>query len=322
MRDAEGVLRHAGRRGIAALLMMGALLCGHAEGHAAPGARAEAEKLFREGKKLYDAGKYKEACEALAASDTLDPAIGTLGLLAACHEKQGRLLDAWKEYLGTKERAEAKRDERAAYAAERAQAVKARLSKITIESRDDATKLEITRDGEGIPPSLIGVAVPVDPGEHVVLARNAKQKEWKTVVNLKEGEANTVVIPSFETMNTASGPPRWLSYAAFGVGLAGVAAGAAAGGIALAKNADSNDPAVCAKAAPSCAPRDTARTAATVSTISFAAGGGFVGLGLVLFLLSKPAPPPEEGENAQSSRIRVYPSVSPSGFFLGASGSF
>ncbi len=37
---------------------------------------------------------YAKACAALAKSDELEPAVGTLGLLAACHEKTGMLAKA------------------------------------------------------------------------------------------------------------------------------------------------------------------------------------------------------------------------------------
>lgn len=320
-------LRHHCRAFFSAMLLLGpaliALGASSAPALAAPGSRAEADRLFREGKKLYDEGKYKEACEALAASDALDPAIGTLGLLAACHEKQGRLLDAWKEYLETKDRAESKRDQRAEYAGERAQAVKARLARLAIETRDDATKMEITRDGESIPPSVVGVLVPVDPGEHVVVARDSNKKEWKTTVNLKEGESNTVIVPSFAELAAQGGPPRWLAYALGGVGIAGIAAGSVAGAIAISKNSDSNDAAVCKPTARLCPSRDSAMTAATVSTISFIGGGALLAAGTVLFFLSSPAPSQAEaGASASLGSVRIFPSVGPSGIFVGAAGSF
>lgn len=314
---------HGFRAVLAAALSVGmAVAAAGTPAQAAPGARAEADKLFREGKKLYDEGKYKEACDALAASDALDPAIGTLGLLAACHEKQGRLLDAWKEYLETKERALAKKDARAAYAGEQAQAVKLRLARLAIETRDDPTTMEITRDGESIPPSVVGVAVPVDPGEHVVIARDSKKAEWKKTVNLKEGETNTVVIPSFAEMGKQSGPPRWLAYALGGAGVAGLGVGAVTGGLALSKNSESNDPAVCKRTEPQCPARDSALTLATVSTISLIAGGALVAAGTVVFFLSSPSAAP--GEPASSARVtvRIIPGAGPSGVFIGAAGTF
>src|SRR6185436_14797586 len=45
-----------------------------------------ADEHFKRGKELLARGRVAEACAELATSDALDPSVGTLGLLAACHE--------------------------------------------------------------------------------------------------------------------------------------------------------------------------------------------------------------------------------------------
>jgi hypothetical protein len=285
--------------------------------------KLESDKLFREGKRLYGDGKYKEACAALAKSDELDPAIGTVGLLAACHEKQGDLVAAWKGYLETKRRAEAKRDDRAAFAAEQAEAIKARLAKLTITSRGKESGLEVTRDGESVPASQLGEAVPVNPGDHAVMARIPGAAEWKTQVTLKEGEARTVEIPAYgEAGGSGSSafPPRWLAYVVGGVGLAGIGAGAVGGIVAMSANEDSMNKKICAPTARICRERDTAFTAATISTVGFIAGGVGVAAGVVLFFLSS------DGSSGASSGalgpVRVAPIVGRSGAGALVTGTF
>lgn len=252
--------------------------------------KLESDKLFREGKRLYGDGKYKEACEALAKSDELDPAIGTVGLLAACHEKQGDLVAAWKGYLETKRRAEAKRDDRAAYAAEQAEALKARLAKLTIANRSGEGDVEVARDGEILPASLLGAPVPVNPGAHEITVRFPGSGEWKAQVTLKEGEARTVEIPPLvdevSPESSSSGPPRWFAYVAGGVGLAGIGVGAVTGVLAMSANEDSMNKRICDPTARLCPERDTAFTMATVSTVGFIAGGVGVAAGVVLFFVS------------------------------------
>src|SRR4051794_10726019 len=57
-----------------------------------------AEGLFRQAQKLLGEGKIHEACDAFAASQKAEPAVGTLLNLAACHEKEGRTATAWAEF--------------------------------------------------------------------------------------------------------------------------------------------------------------------------------------------------------------------------------
>jgi hypothetical protein len=293
--------------------------------------RFEADRLFREGKQLYGEGKYDEACQALATSDELDPAIGTLGLLAACHEKRGDLLAAWKGYLETKRRADAKRDSRGEYATEQAAAVKARLARLTIRSLGNELDLEVTRDGVGVPASLLGVEVPLNPGEHTITARvlGAKDEQdgpaaqaWKTSVSLKEGEARTVEIPALGLAagSASSGPPRWLAFVVGGAGLAGIGVGAVAGSIAISNNTASMNKTTCSPIAKECSERDAAFTAATISTIGFVVGGAAVAAGVVLFFVSDAgSPAPLSGAQASGLSIHLAPSIGPSsaGVILG-----
>lgn len=305
------------RSGKAVALLI-ALACGApaaALGQPSMKDKLQADKLFQEGKKLYGDEKYKEACEALAKSDELDPAIGTLGLLAACHEKQGDLVAAWKEYLETKRRAEAKRDSRAAFAAEQAEAVKARLAKLTIQSRAGQTDLAVKRDGESLPPSILGAQVPVNPGEHTVTALAPGAPEWTTSVSLKEGEARTVEIPPLGAAAGGSGPPRWLAFVVGGVGLAGIGVGTAAGFIAMSNNEDSMNRKICPPTSRQCPERETAFTAATISTVGFIAGGACVAAGVVLFFVAGSDPPSSGGASGTAALgpIRIAPLVGPSG---------
>jgi hypothetical protein len=95
-------------------------------------ATTRAEALFEEGRKLYEEKRFQEACDRLSESERLDPAVGTLGLLAGCHEAMGLLATARREFLTTAERADKSKDERAAFARQRAAALEPRIPKITI----------------------------------------------------------------------------------------------------------------------------------------------------------------------------------------------
>ena len=52
---------------------------------------AEAEILFRDGRNLIKQGKVAEGCTKLAASERLEPSVGTLLNLGDCNEKLGHV---------------------------------------------------------------------------------------------------------------------------------------------------------------------------------------------------------------------------------------
>jgi uncharacterized protein HemY len=63
----------------------------------AQGDKATAEALFAEGRRLMSSGNYATACQKFAASQKLDPALGTSLNLADCYDKSGRTASAWAE---------------------------------------------------------------------------------------------------------------------------------------------------------------------------------------------------------------------------------
>lgn len=263
---------------------------GRAGAQSSAHARVEADRLFRDGKRLYDAGQYKEACDALAMSDELDPAIGTLGLLAACHEKQGDLVLARKEYLETARRAQAKKDDRAAFASQQAEALSSRIARLTIDKAVREPGLEVTRDGTTVLESELGVESRVNPGAHEIIARATGFPEWKLTVKLKEGERRVVRVPALDPSERSGSrwiPPRWLIWTSGGVGVAGIVAGSVSGVIAITNNTASLDWRTCKPATRKCAERETALTAATASTIGFAVGGAGLAAGTTFFLLAR-----------------------------------
>src|SRR5262245_25000042 len=118
------------KMGPSAIALAFCLVTAHAAGDeptpapATPSSNAsQADALFQEGKRLFEAGKIAEACGRFAESDALDPTVSALGLLAGCHEQQGKLIMAWKEYRETERRANATGDTRAAFARDRAAAL-------------------------------------------------------------------------------------------------------------------------------------------------------------------------------------------------------
>src|SRR3954471_558336 len=85
-----------------ALAMAWCLLDSHGEiarGHCETTSnKASAEALFNEGRRLVQVGQLAQACQKFAASEKLEPAVGTLLNLASCNERQGRIASAWANY--------------------------------------------------------------------------------------------------------------------------------------------------------------------------------------------------------------------------------
>src|SRR5260370_35084814 len=60
--------------------------------------KATAEALFADGRRPVGAGEYAAACPQFAASQKLDPGVGTSLNLADCYERLGRWASAWAEF--------------------------------------------------------------------------------------------------------------------------------------------------------------------------------------------------------------------------------
>jgi hypothetical protein len=170
--------------------------------------RAEAQALFDDARKLMALKKYAEACPKLEESQHIDPGIGTLLNLAECQARTGRTASAWANFLEAAYLAKnlgQSRRENAARA--RAAALEPKLSRLTILAvATPGLKIEITRDGEVVSPSLVGEAVPVDPGEHTVSASAPGKQPWESKVKVDpDGHQVSVSVPQLE--DAAPPPP-------------------------------------------------------------------------------------------------------------------
>jgi hypothetical protein len=172
----------------------------------APDPTRRADALFQEGKILLEQGRFGEACERLAQSETIDPTVSTLGLLAGCHEQQGRIATAWKEYLATAKRAEAVNDSRAEFARQRAEALAPTLPKLLVRLSGASPDIEIYRNLDRIPAEELGVEIAVDPGAYEIVARSPKRQEFRMTITAREGSKVLVDVPDLRTFSEGSAP--------------------------------------------------------------------------------------------------------------------
>lgn len=191
------------------------------------------------------------------------------------------------------------------------------------------------RDGVLLNAPALGVPLPIDPGDHVFttqvpggpeheqrfsIAAGARQEVLLELVMAKSADADTK--PSQATTALSAEPPqqarsRWLTYVGFGLGGAGVIAGAVTGAISWSKTSDIKDACVGNQCPDSrSVDIDSAQTWATVSNVSFIIGAAGIGVGIVSLLTrsSKTADAP------QPAAVSVVPSFGPG--YAGLQGRF
>jgi hypothetical protein len=161
----------------------------------APAPTADADTSFQEAMQLRSAGRDAEACPKFAESKRLAPAIGVTMYLAACYEKTGRNASAWREFRDAERMAREKNDKRADVAAQRAEALEPKLSRLIVSAPADAGKAGATvlLDGAPLGPEFWNAALAVDAGDHVVIAAAAGQAPQTLNVTVAANATPTTV---------------------------------------------------------------------------------------------------------------------------------
>jgi hypothetical protein len=312
----------------------------------AQSASAEAEGLFRDGKRLMGEKKYAEACAAFEASQNKDPLATTLLNLADCREKNGQIATAWGLFLEAERQTRSDKSQKALgkTARDRAGKLEPRVSYLIINVPDDSRVdgLVITRNGEPVDELTWNRAIPVDGGQYVIAGKAPGHEEWSTSVTVDaEKDKESVDVPKFKTLPVVVDDPKQPPVEdpedpdvierppgssgmsgkrklAIGVGALGVVALGVAGYFELdARNLyqesiDETDDT-----------RQDELYADAVSRRKLAIGtaiGGGVCVGVAAFLWFTGGSTSRDESDAQG--LRVVPTVSPDGFGLAFGGGF
>jgi tetratricopeptide (TPR) repeat protein len=268
-----------------------------------------AEALFAEGRELMAEGKLESACRKFEESASLRPSPGTLLNAAVCAERLGRTATAWSHYRKAAAAARAaNQHEREKVARERGAALLPKLNRLNVKAEGDLPeKLEIVHNAQPLERGAWGVALPVDPGTHVIRVSAPGYEPWETrlVIENVEAQLFEVAIPplrplpaarpvaqqpsrSEERNEESSGSPMqtW----GVVVGGLGVAALAAGGLCAWKARTDYDDAkARChAGGCPDSARSDAedARDLADLATVFVGVGAVALGTGSVLWILA------------------------------------
>lgn len=276
---------------------------------------AAAEALFREGRKLSDGGDNRGACEKFKESYRLDPTLGTTFNIADCEEHLGHLADAWSLFDEVAERLPTG-DRRKTIAMERVTALEPRLSRLRVVLDPGAPAgAHIVRDGVSLGAASLGVDLPVNPGEHLLVVEAEGRAPERYPVILTEGQQQTVVVSagaeekmkperggSQQASPVIRGNGKTLGYVLGSIGIAGAVTGAVAGGLMLHQKSivDGN-----CNADKRCNPAgldavSTGRTLGIVTTIGLVTGALGLGSGAYFLVTAGPAP---DGTPAASATL-------------------
>lgn len=167
-----------------------------------------AEALFREAKKLLEAGDPERACPKLEASQATEPALGTLLLMGLCYERSGRIASAWTTFsMAASQAAGQSRADRERYARDRVATLEKQLHRVKF----DATKLPengvMMLDGQPLARDA-DTAVPLDPGSHSLVASAPGHEDWETTFAVpKDPGLDVIEIPELAPTEQPPPPP-------------------------------------------------------------------------------------------------------------------
>jgi hypothetical protein len=271
---------------------------------------AAAEALFRRGRELAEAGDWTHACPLFAESNRLDFALGTSMNLAACEEHTGKPASAWERYRALLE-ALPPSDDRRTFVAESVARLERVVPKLTVLlAVPPPAGATLTRDGIDLGGASVGVALPVDPGEHSIAVAAPGHAARRYVVTLSPGQQLTLhtdagepiveAAPADGARRTGARTAGWI---VGGVGLGALAVGSVLGVLALSKRSASDSlctMGVCRDQA-ALDDYDAAKSAALGADIALAVGAVSLAVGSYLLFTSSAKAQPALAANSLRS---------------------
>jgi hypothetical protein len=288
-----------------------------------------AAALFVQARRDAAAGDYEQACPRFAESLRLAPAVGTMLNLGDCEEHRGHLADALEQFRHALESLP-DNDDRVRFARERIAKLTPRVPHVRLhEGQTPPQAIEV--DGVKLGSAAMGVPLPLNPGDHAVVAHAPGRQDRTYAVRVAEGTNVDLTVaagdapPAREAARppppqpapaTTSGTARTIGWASLIVGGVGVGVGAVTGIVALDLAAQVKDR-CSSHVCPSQSDVEMAKTgstSSTVSTVGFGVGIVGVALGAVLLLRG------DHGPGARAS-TQLSPVVGPrtAGVLLSAS---
>jgi hypothetical protein len=192
---------------------------------------------------------------------------------------------------------------------------------VTLKNVPDGATAEVSIDGVSVPAEAIDQARKLNPGHHVVTAK-AGSAQGKQETDLAEQDAKTITIeltgdaqqateeepakePATAATESSDRPPlaKGLLYGGFGAAGVGIVVGSITGILSLSKTSSIKGSPACAGSV--CNPSEdgdisSARTTATISTVSFVVAGVGAAAGVVGLLMHGGSSPPADEQPASA----------------------
>lgn len=151
-----------------------------------------ADNLFRDGKRLADAGACEAAIPKLRDSWQLDPTPGTLFNLADCEDRLGKHATAWRHFRQGGALL-ARGDDRATSLAARLAEVASRIAWLRVElASRGVDEAWIAIDDASLVARELSVELALDPGPHEIVVRAPGRVEKRWALDLKAGSRTSI----------------------------------------------------------------------------------------------------------------------------------
>lgn len=155
---------------------------------------AAARGLFRQGLRSARSGEWDTACGHFERSYAIAPRPNTLLNLAGAQAQAGRLVAATESYRGFLSEAEGRAARFRPQAREALAELEPRLAHLVIRVEGLVAGDVVSLGERALPQAVLGVDLPVDPGESVVTVRRGEEEVARQAVRLAEGEARALTL--------------------------------------------------------------------------------------------------------------------------------
>jgi hypothetical protein len=188
-------------RGLSALTLALGLCAATARAQEADaGTRVAARELAMSGAEAFDKQDFATALDHFRRAESLYKVPSISVMVARCLARVGRLVEAVDKYEETLrvpvDTAAPEAFQRAvSEATSEVEQVRARVARLELRLPDDAPAgTTVTLDDKPVPPALLGVPTPVDPGVHRVSAQAKGRAPFASLVTLPEGGRESLEI--------------------------------------------------------------------------------------------------------------------------------